>query len=244
MSADSSPGFSSGPGIDTPQPARPWRFGFWSLIVTQFQGAFNDNGLKFLVIYMILAIVEDKSARDDLQFKVGILFAAPFILFSMTAGYLADRFSKRAVTICTKFFEVGVMLFAIVALVQPNFKLALAAVFLISTQSAFFGPSKYGLLPEILPEAKLSWGNGILELGTFLAIIVSTFGGAYLADVFHGREVYAGVFFLACTVVGLISSFGISKVPAAAPERRFAPSAIVNFWSPIKLMRADKALWL
>jgi len=242
MSADPNPG--PGPSMDTPRPVRPWRLGFWSLIVTQFQGAFNDNGLKFLVIYMILAIVENKSTRDDLQFKVGILFAAPFILFSMTAGYLADRYSKRTVTICTKFFEVGVMIFAIVALVQPNFKLALAAVFLISTQSAFFGPSKYGLLPEILPESKLSWGNGILELGTFLAIIVSTFGGAYLADVFHGREVYAGVFFLACTVVGLVSSFGISKVPAAAPERKFQLSAIFNFWSPVKLMRADRALWL
>src|SRR5215470_6041693 len=206
--------------VQTSQPARKWRLGFWSLIVTQFQGAFNDNGLKFLVIYMILARVTEKGLRDDLQFKVGLLFAAPFILFSMTAGYLADRFSKRTVTICTKFFEVGVMIFAIVALVQPNFKLALAAVFLISTQSAFFGPSKYGLLPEILPESRLSWGNGILELGTFLAIIVSTFGGAYLADVFHGREVYAGVFFLACTVVGFVSSFGISRVLAAALERK------------------------
>jgi acyl-[acyl-carrier-protein]-phospholipid O-acyltransferase / long-chain-fatty-acid--[acyl-carrier-protein] ligase len=240
MPADSSPGL----GIDTSQPASKWRLGFWSLIVTQFQGAFNDNGLKFLVIYMILAIVQDKSTRDDLQFKVGILFAAPFILFSMTGGYLADRFSKRTVTICTKFFEVVVMIFAIAALLQPNFKLALAAVFLISTQSAFFGPSKYGLLPEILPDAKLSWGNGVLELGTFLAIIVSTFAGAYLADVFHGREAYAGVFLLACTVVGLVSSFGISRVPAAAPERKFELSAVVNVWSPIQLMRADRTLWL
>ncbi len=226
------------------EPEKQWRLGFWSLILTQFQGAFNDNGLKFLVIYMILARVLDKGTRDDLQFKVGILFAAPFILFSMTGGYLADRFSKRTVAICTKFFEVAVMLFAIAALVQPNFKLALAAVFLISTQSAFFGPSKYGLLPEILPEAKLSWGNGILELGTFLAIIASTFGGAYLADIFHGRETYAGVLFLGCTIVGLVSSFGITRVRAAAPERRFRFSAVVNVWSPIGLMRQDRALWL
>ena len=240
MSADPSPGIS----FDTPQPARKWRLGFWSLIVTQFQGAFNDNGLKFLVIYMILARVADKAARDDLQFKVGILFAAPFILFSMTAGYLADRFSKRAVTMCTKFFEVGVMLFAIAALAQPTFTLALVAVFLISTQSAFFGPSKYGLLPEILPDARLSWGNGILELGTFLAIIVSTFSGAYLADLFRGREAYAGACFLACTIVGLASSFGITRVSPAAPERKFKLSAVVNVWTPIRLMHADRTLWL
>src|SRR5882724_4469095 len=200
--------------VATPQSARKWRLGFWSLIVTQFQGAFNDNGLKFLVIYMILAIVEDKNRRDDLQFLVGGLFAATFIIF------------------------------AIIALARHNLPLALAAVFLISMQSAFFGPSKYGLLPEILPEARLSWGNGILELGTFLAIIISTFGGAYLADAFHGREAYAGIFFLACTTIGLVSSFGISRVPAAAPERKFQLSAIVNIWSPLRLMRGDKALWL
>jgi len=227
-----------------PKAAAKWRLGFWSLIVTQFQGAFNDNGLKFLVIYLILALVRDKDQRDSLQFIVGALFAAPFILFSMTGGYLADRFSKRAVTIGTKCFEVAVMIFATVALVQPNLNLALAAVFLISTQSALFGPSKYGLLPELLPEAELSWGNGVLELGTFLAIIASTFAGGYLADAFHAREVYAGLFFLGCTVVGLGGSFAISRVPAAAPERRFHLLALVDVWSPLKLMRADKALWL
>jgi acyl-[acyl-carrier-protein]-phospholipid O-acyltransferase/long-chain-fatty-acid--[acyl-carrier-protein] ligase len=235
------PADTSGPTSGSPQ---AWRRGFWSLIVTQFQSAFNDNGLKFLVIYLILAVVSEKGERDRLQFVVGILFAAPFILFSMTGGWLADRFSKRSVTIGTKAFEVAVMLFAAVALVEPNLKLALAAVFLISTQGALFGPSKYGLLPELLPDEKLSWGNGVLELGTFLAIIVGTFGGAYLADAFGGREMYAGLFFLACTAVGLASSFGISRVPAAAPERKFHLSALINVWSPIKLIRSDRTLWL
>jgi acyl-[acyl-carrier-protein]-phospholipid O-acyltransferase/long-chain-fatty-acid--[acyl-carrier-protein] ligase len=235
------PADTSSPTSRSPQ---AWRRGFWSLIVTQFQSAFNDNGLKFLVIYLILAVVSEKGERDRLQFIVGILFAAPFILFSMTGGWLADRFSKRSVTIGTKVFEVAVMIFAAVALVEPNLKLALAAVFLISTQGALFGPSKYGLLPELLPDEKLSWGNGILELGTFLAIIVGTFGGAYLADAFGGREVYAGLFFLVCTAVGLASSFGISRVPAAAPERKFHLSALINVWSPIKLIRSDRTLWL
>src|SRR5262249_1939631 len=83
-----------------------------------------------------------------------------------------------------------------------------------------------------------------LELGTFLAIIVSTFGGAYLSELFRGHEAYAGVVFLGCTVIGLIASFGISRVPAAAPERKFQLSAVINVWSPINLMRADKGLWL
>src|SRR5467141_5008321 len=111
-----------------------WRRGFWSLIATQFQGAFNENALKFLIIYLVLALKKDKAQRDQLEFLVGVLFAAPFILFSLTGGYLADRFSKRGVTIWTKVFEVGVMLFATAALVGPNLKLALAAIFLVCTQ--------------------------------------------------------------------------------------------------------------
>src|SRR5580693_1358354 len=98
--------------LPLPEAGRKWKLGFWSLIATQFQGAFNENGLKFLVIYLILSIEKDKTQRDQLELLVGVLFAAPFILFSLVGGYLADRFSKRTVTIWTKVFEVGVMLFA------------------------------------------------------------------------------------------------------------------------------------
>src|SRR5690242_21707456 len=88
---------------------RKWRLGFWSLIATQFQGAFNENALKFLTIYLILAIEKKEANRANLVLLVGALFAAPFLLFSLTGGYLADRFSKRSVTIWTKVFEVAVM---------------------------------------------------------------------------------------------------------------------------------------
>src|SRR5204862_7718345 len=90
-----------------PVPEKKWRRGFWSLIATQCQGAFNENALKFLVIYLILALETNTAQRDRLELLVGILFAAPFILFSLTGGYLADRFSKRSVTIWTKVFEIG-----------------------------------------------------------------------------------------------------------------------------------------
>jgi acyl-[acyl-carrier-protein]-phospholipid O-acyltransferase / long-chain-fatty-acid--[acyl-carrier-protein] ligase len=114
----------------------------------------------------------------------GALFSVPFILFSMTGGFLADRFSKRTVTIGTKLFEIAVMLLAAAGLAWQNLHLEMVAIFLASTQAAFFGPSKYGLLPELLPEAKLSWGNGVIELGTFLAAIAGLVSGAFLADVF------------------------------------------------------------
>jgi acyl-[acyl-carrier-protein]-phospholipid O-acyltransferase/long-chain-fatty-acid--[acyl-carrier-protein] ligase len=230
--------------LSIPEPKTKWRLGFWSLIATQFQGAFNENALKFLVIYLILAVEKDRAQRDQLELLVGVLFAAPFILFSLTGGYLADRFSKRAVTIWTKVFEVGVVLFATAALVGPHLKLALAAIFLVCTQGALFGPSKYGLLPELLPQERLSWGNGVLELGTFLAIIVGSVSGSFLAEAFDGREVYSGALLLGLTIAGLAWSFGISRVPAADPRKRFHLTSLIDVWSPMKVIRSDRVLWL
>jgi acyl-[acyl-carrier-protein]-phospholipid O-acyltransferase/long-chain-fatty-acid--[acyl-carrier-protein] ligase len=221
-----------------------WRLGFWSLIATQFQGAFNENALKFLVIYLILAIEHDNAQRANHEFLVGVLFAAPFVLFSLAGGYLADRFSKRSVTIQTKVFEVGVMLLAVVALIGPNFSLALAAIFLVCTQGAFFGPAKYGLLPELLPPEKLSWGNGVLELGTFLGIIAGSVSGSILAAAFAGRQVYSGAILFAFTVIGLACSFGISKVPAADPTKKFHLASLIDVWSPMKLILGNRILWL
>src|SRR3989441_11206700 len=197
---------------------KKWRLGFWSLIATQFQGAFNENALKFLVIYLILAVEKDKAQRDQMELLVGVLFAAPFILFSLKRGYLADRFSKRAVTIWTKVFEVGVMLFATAAHVGPNLKLALAAIFLVCTQGAFFGPSKYGLLPELLPQERLSWGNGIMELGTFLALILGSVAGATMSSVFHDHQAWPGLILFGLSVMGFLSSLGITRLPAANPS--------------------------
>src|SRR5215472_12445636 len=116
---------------------KKWRLGFWSLIVTQFQGAFNDNGLKFFVIFMILGTNPSPSETDALVFFIGILFALPFLVFSMAGGYLADRFSKRSVTIATKIFEIFAMVFAVYAFSKGNTRMAFGVIFLASTQAAF-----------------------------------------------------------------------------------------------------------
>src|SRR5438309_214319 len=95
---------------DTPvQAPANWRRGFWSLIVTQFQGAFSDNALRFLVTFMGLQLGLWTGHKETFVSLVGALFAIPFILFSMTGGYLADRYSKRSVTIGVKVFEIAVM---------------------------------------------------------------------------------------------------------------------------------------
>ena len=166
--------------VHSSSPPPNWQRGFWALIVTQFQNAFNDNAIKFLVIYIIVAMNFPEDQRDFLVLVVGALFALPFIFFSMTGGYFADRYSKRSVVIGTKLMEIGVMAVAIAGLAMRSLPIECAAVFLISTQSALFGPSKYGLLPELLPEQKLSWGNGIIELGTFLGSISAVMAAGFL----------------------------------------------------------------
>jgi len=221
---------------------RDWQRGFWSLIVTQFQTAFNDNALKFLVIYIVVAMNLAPDARDRLIPTVGAMFALPFILFSMAGGNLADRYSKRDVTIATKFLEIAVMLFFIAGLLLHSIPMQCAGVFLISTEAAIFGPSKYGLLPELLPERRLSWGNGIIELGTFVASIAGTMSAGLLAEHYRGREAVAGAMLLAFTCVGLFTSIGISRVPAADPTKTFRWNPLGDLFTQLKTIRADRVL--
>jgi acyl-[acyl-carrier-protein]-phospholipid O-acyltransferase/long-chain-fatty-acid--[acyl-carrier-protein] ligase len=227
-----------------PAHTKSWRLGFWSLIVTQFQGAFNDNGLKFFVIYLILGQNPTQADQDRGVFLIGLLFAVPFLLFSMTGGYLADRYSKRSVTIATKVFEIAAMLFAIFAFWHGNPYLSFTVIFLASTQAAVFGPSKYGLLPELLPAEELSWGNGILELTTFIAIIAGTIFGSFLAQTFRGREAWAGVIFAGLTALGCLASLLISRVPAGDPAKKFRLNIFADLGAQWRLIRPDRALKL
>ncbi|MGB7281484.1 MAG: MFS transporter [Candidatus Acidiferrum sp.] len=218
--------------------------GFWALIAVQFQGAFSDNALKWLVSFLVLDAALSKERRD-LWFVlvVPLLFAVPFLLFSIPGGYLADKYSKRSVTLWTKVFELGVMGLATYALASDQLVIAGAALFLACTQGAIFGPTKYGLLPELLPLSKLSWGNGIIELGTLLAAIIAALAGGLLAQTFRGREVWSGVIFLALTVFGFLVSLGISKVPAADPGRRFDWNVPGEFFRELLHIRSDSTLW-
>jgi acyl-[acyl-carrier-protein]-phospholipid O-acyltransferase / long-chain-fatty-acid--[acyl-carrier-protein] ligase len=230
------------PAQRLPGPPANWRLGFWSLIATQFQGAFNDNALKFLVIYLIVERNFPIEVRDRFVLLVGALFALPFIFFSLAGGYFADRYSKRSVTIGTKLFEIGVMTFALVALALGNLPMEAAAVFLISTQGALFGPSKYGLLPELLPDDKLSWGNGVIELGTFLASITAVMGAGFLAAAFRGRQIWSGVILIGFTLTGLLFSFGISRVSAADPARRFRANPFADLGGQLRIIARDRVL--
>ena len=199
--------------------------GFWSLIVTQFQGAFSDNVLKNLVVFMIIGGSLSLADEHKIGEQVGALFSLPFILFSMAGGYLADRLSKRTVMIGVKVFEVFVMIFVLIGFMTRQLWILECGIFLMGTHSAFFGPSKYSSLPELLPEKRLSWGNGILELGTFMAIILGTVLAGWLSQKLGQHQAGAGVILIGLAFAGLLASLGITKVPAANPAKKFR----VNF---------------
>src|ERR1700728_2398778 len=218
--------------------------GFWALIATQFQGAYSDNILRNLLLSMIVGMGLAKSERETFVSIVTFIFSIPFILFSMPGGGLAYHYSKRHITIWTRVMEMGSMVVATADLATHTLSLSLVALTLVATQAALFGPSKYGLLPKLLPAKRLSWGNGVIELGTFLAIIVGTVTGAAMAERFHGHEVYAGYSLLALSLIGLLTSFSINKVPAAAPEKKFSANILKDLWSQIERMRRDRILFL
>ena len=220
-----------------------WRRGFWSLMATQFQNAFSDNALKNLVILLVMARQEPGPERNAHVALAGAMFAAPFILFSMFGGWLADRFSKQRVMSAVKAAEVGIMLFAAFALALRSLPLELAAVFLMGCHSAIFGPSKYGILPEILPHDRLSWGNGILELLTFLGIIFGTVAGAFFAESLSGTPGVAGLILAGLAAAGWWCSRQVTPVPAAAPDRRLPLNPLAELARQLRVMRADRDLW-
>jgi acyl-[acyl-carrier-protein]-phospholipid O-acyltransferase/long-chain-fatty-acid--[acyl-carrier-protein] ligase len=220
------------------------RRGFWSLIITQFQGAFSDNVHKSLVIFLIGNVVAGVAERDRLASLIGFLFAIPFILFSMSGGWLADRFSKRSVTIGVKLLEIAVMALATIGLGLRHIPLLLLCIFLMSLQSALFGPSKYGLLPELLSEKRLSWGNGIIQLGTNVAIVTGVAVAGPLSDLFRGREALAGLVLVGLAGIGTLTSLGITRLPAANPERRFRLNFLGDLWAQLGIIRRDRVLAL
>jgi acyl-[acyl-carrier-protein]-phospholipid O-acyltransferase/long-chain-fatty-acid--[acyl-carrier-protein] ligase len=231
--------------------------GFWSLFVTQFQGAFSDNVLKNLVIFMLIGMSMPIGEKHEIGELVGALFSLPFILFSMMGGFLADRFSKRTISVSVKVFEVGVMFFALAGFAwqqkllnlgaEPSWRTCwplLGCVFLMGVHSAFFGPSKYGLLPELLPEKKLSWGNGLLEFGTFTAIILGTVAAAFMAGHFRGHYIWAAAILVALAFFGLATSLGITRVPAADPVKKFRANFVRELFGAMRSWRGDRPLLL
>ena len=225
-------------------PAAPRLRSFWLMFVVEFQNAFSDNLLRWLVTFLIVGVVASETHRNELVPLVGALFALPFILFSMAGGFFADRFSKRDVTVTIKCAEIGIMTVALFGLWLDQIPLLLISVFLMSTHSAFFGPSKYGLLPELLPEKKLSWGNGMFGFGTFSAIITGTIFAGVLSDASGKKQLASGVILILLALSGLALALRVERVPAADPQKKFRADFLGDFFAQMKLIRADRVLFL
>lgn len=214
----------------------PNRKGFWALIATQFQGAFNDNLYRFVIVfYMIHHYATVNGVKDEAKSmaftaSATILFSVPFLLFPGLAGALADRYSKRTVIVSTKVWEILVMAFALAAFFQPSPVILFTLLFLMFTQSTFFSPAKYGILPEMMPERHLSWANGILNMTTFVAIIAGQALAGFLYEEarVEGFGLWViGLVLLGLSSLGLISALGVTRMPTAAPERKIP----LNPWS-------------
>ena len=218
--------------------------GFWFLFVTQFQGAFSDNVLKSLVVFIILGLNVSLAEQHKTAEMVNALFALPFILFSFFGGFLADRFSKRTITISVKIFEIIVIALVCGGLAFPHRQILLAGIFCMGIHSAIFGPSKYALLPELLPENKLSWGNGLIEFGTYTAIILGVYAASFMHGFFGTHQIGSGIVLVILAFIGLGVSLGISRVPAADPSRKFQEDLLGQIVGQLRSVAGDRRLGL
>ena len=220
------------------------RRGFLCFFWTQFLGAFNDNFYKMIVSLVALNMATLAGSRSLYISQIGFLFILPFALFSAYAGQIADIYSKRSVLVAVKVFEIFVMGLGWLAFFTDRMEPMLGVVFLMGLHSTFFSPAKYGILPEMLPDKDLSRGNGLLEMSTFLAIILGTsLGGAiYAASKDHLG--WIGVALVSIAVLGTLTSLGITKVPPSGATKAFTFDPWTGIWDGIKRLYNEKVLWL
>jgi len=216
--------------------------GFLAFFNTQFLGAFNDNFLKMVVSFVAINLAAKSS--DGYVELIAFLFILPSALFSGYAGHLADVYSKRAILVAVKIFEIGVMVFACGAFIAGNIQMMLAAVFLMGLHAAFFSPAKYGILPEMLPDKELSRGNGLLEMSTFMAIILGTSLGGAIFSVWKHNLPLIGVLMIAIAILGMYTSLGIAQVPASGAVKLLRLNPFGEIVDGLRRLRADRPLWL
>jgi acyl-[acyl-carrier-protein]-phospholipid O-acyltransferase / long-chain-fatty-acid--[acyl-carrier-protein] ligase len=217
--------------------------GFRSFLVTQFLGAFNDNAFKQVVILSMVSLL---SGQEETRYVAlaGALFTLPFLLFSSYAGFLADRFSKKQVMVWAKVAEIVVMGLGGLAFATQNLNAILMVVFLMGLQSTFFSPAKYGLLPEVLPDEGLSRGNSVLQLFTFLAIILGTAVAGILIQCLGQRLPAMSLIFIAVAAVGTLTSLYITPVPPSGAHKPFRANAFAEVFANITEIRKNRPLFL
>ncbi|MBT8422535.1 MAG: MFS transporter [Gammaproteobacteria bacterium] len=196
------------------------RFGPYFL--TQFLGAFNDNVFKnALLLLLAYHAAEQFSLPSDVLINLSAgLFVLPFFLFSAISGQLADKYPKARLVRYVKQLEIVIMLAAAVALLVDAIVVLIALLFLMGVQSSLFGPVKYGVLPQLVDTDELVGANGLVETGTFLAILLGTACGGLLIAVDEiGRALVAAAV-VSIAVAGYLSARAMPAVAALAPDMR------------------------
>ena len=213
------------------------------LFVTQFFGAFNDNLFKqaFIVILTFSGVV----AIDDTGIYVNLaagLFILPFFLFSATAGTLADRFEKSRLIRFVKIGEIGVAVLAGLALYLESVPALFTVLFLLGVQSTFFGPLKYSILPQHLDSRELVGGNAMVQMGTFVAILLGTIAGGIIG----GWEDVSLLLFVFVVAVAVLGYLACRWIPRAQPTKtdNLGWNPAVETWKLIQLARERKAVFL
>lgn len=189
---------------------------FLPYFLVQFTGALNDNVYKNALV-MLIAFGAASGESETLLNVAAALFILPFFLFSATAGQIAEKYEKAHLIRLIKAGEIVIMALVPIGLWLGSQSFLIAILFLLGAQSAFFGPVKYSLLPQVLREEELIGGNGLVESGTFLAILIGTIGGGLLA-LTAGHVVWISVVVIIVAVAGFLASLAMPPAPAAAPD--------------------------
>nr|WP_192867637.1 MFS transporter [Thaumasiovibrio occultus] len=217
---------------------------FLPYFLTQSLGAFNDNVYKSaLMNFIAFAAVASLPLQADLMINMAAgLFILPFFLFSASAGVIADKFEKSKLIRIIKTAEVLIMAVAAYAIVTQNFIFMMLLLFLMGTQSAFFGPIKYALLPQTLKEDELLEGNALVETATFLSILAGVVLAGFITNHEYKAPLAAGAVVL-FAIFGLISARAIPTIPAVDPEMKLKWAPISQTIATVKLARKDKAVF-
>ncbi|HZI85146.1 MAG TPA: MFS transporter, partial [Casimicrobiaceae bacterium] len=215
---------------------------FW----TQFLGAGNDNVYKnALVIFVAFQAASLTSlSANDLVNIAAAAFIAPFVLFSATAGQLADKYEKSRLIRIIKLFEIGIMVLGAVGFYRRDLTLLFSALALMGVHSTVFGPVKYAILPQHLRSNELIGGNGLVEMGTFVAILLGEIVGGLVIAIKPGGPLIAGATTIAIAVAGYAVARGIPNTPAVAPELRINWNPFTETARNLRFAYGNRVVWL
>lgn len=214
-----------------------------SFLGAQFLGAFNDNAFKLVVSMASLSMIAEAAAQQSYLAMTSALAILPFLLFSGYAGYFGDRYAKSNVLRISKAAEILAMGAALVVFMQgQSLSHLLITLFLLATHSAFFSPSKYGILPEILSAEDLPKANGYLNMLTFVAIILGSLSGAALWGAYKATPEIIGYILTGIAVLGTFLCLFVPKSRPGDREKQFNLNPFAEIIASVRLVRGQHLL--